>query len=131
MQGQDSKDQTNDLNYFYKCVNILLNPENNFEITEAELKTTERLTYISTYVAMGLIKHFYANKMWLDEYEELMTKVQIVEEIDVSAYENKVQFEELFLILTEQNQKEKRFLEENIKLFFRAADINKKKELNL
>jgi hypothetical protein len=101
LQLQDSKKKTNDLNYFYKCINILLNPENNFTVTEEELKTTQPYTYISTYVAMGLIKHFYANKMWLDEYEELMTKVQIVEEIDVRNFENKVQFEELFLILTE------------------------------
>ena len=49
---------------------------------------------------MGLVKHFYANNMWLDDYEDLMTKVQLIEEVDVRAYENKVQFEELFLILT-------------------------------
>jgi len=50
--------------------------------------------YITTADAVGLVKHYYENKMWLDEYEHLMISVKELEK-----YENQVEFEKVFLLL--------------------------------
>jgi len=63
--------------------------------------------------------------MRLDEYEMLLKQVQKIETMEVMRKNaNKVELEKLFLLLLTQQMKEKKYVEDNIQLFYLAADAD-------
>ena len=48
---------------------------------------------------MHLIKHYYQNKLWLDEYERMLLEVKNLE-----TYDDKIELEQIFLLFLKQKR---------------------------